>query len=66
MDVSMSALVQRVRTARAGVVAAVAAHDPAAVSLAVDELEDALRAARQQGVDVPAEQTDVAIEQEWG
>jgi len=57
------ALVARVRAARSGVVAAVAAHDPRAVSLAVDELEDALRAARENGVEIPAAGTDDPVEQ---
>ncbi|MFC1418146.1 hypothetical protein [Streptacidiphilus cavernicola] len=66
-ELTEAAIGQRLRAARAGVQAAVAAHDLYAVALAVDELEDALRLARSSGVDVPsAEAERVATEQERG
>jgi hypothetical protein len=51
-------LVARIRAARVGVRTAVSAHDPRAVSHAVDELEDALRAAREYGVEIPPASAD--------
>ncbi|MEY9841194.1 hypothetical protein [Streptacidiphilus sp. EB103A] len=67
MDEFTEALIARVRAARTGVAEAVAAHDSYAVSLAVDELEDALRLARDNGVEVPSADADrAAMEQERG
>ncbi|TDT97405.1 hypothetical protein EDD99_5535 [Streptomyces sp. 846.5] len=54
------ALIARVRAARTGLEEAVAAHDSCAVSLAVDELEEALRSARENGVEVPSAEADRA------
>ncbi|MFC1413161.1 hypothetical protein ACEZCY_29280 [Streptacidiphilus sp. N1-12] len=53
MDEFNQGLVARVQAARRGVQEAVASHNPAAVSTAVDELEDALRSARENGLEVP-------------
>jgi hypothetical protein len=58
MDELTEALIARVRAARTGVAEAVAAHDPRAVSAAVDELEDALMSARAEGVEVPPADAD--------
>ncbi|TDT97510.1 hypothetical protein EDD99_5656 [Streptomyces sp. 846.5] len=58
MDEFTGALIERVRAARLGLEEAVAAHDSYAVSLAVDELEDALRLARDNGVEVPSAGAD--------
>jgi hypothetical protein len=67
VDEFTEALIARVRAARTGVEEAVAAHDSYAVSLAVDELEDALRLARENGVEVPSADADRATtEQERG
>jgi hypothetical protein len=46
------ALLARVRAARAGLAAAVAAEDPYAVAVAQDEVDDAVRFARRHGLDV--------------
>lgn len=48
----VEALLARVRAARAGLAAAVAAEDPYAVAVAQDELDDAVRFARRHGLDV--------------
>ncbi|MEY9967806.1 hypothetical protein ABIA33_005886 [Streptacidiphilus sp. MAP12-16] len=53
MDEFIETLIARVRAARAGIEEAVAEHDGFAISRAVDELEEALRLARENGVDVP-------------
>jgi len=49
---AVEALLARVRAARAGLAAAVAAGDPYAVAVAQDELDDAVRLARGYGLDV--------------
>ncbi|KOU74164.1 hypothetical protein ADK57_08265 [Streptomyces sp. MMG1533] len=46
------ALLARVRAARLGLAAAVAAEDPYAAAVAQDELDDAVRFARRHGLDV--------------
>ncbi|MEY9836302.1 hypothetical protein [Streptacidiphilus sp. EB103A] len=67
MDEYAEAVIGRVRAARTGLAEAVAAHDSHAVSLAVDELEDALRLARENEVEVPSADADrAATEQERG
>lgn len=52
VDAVVEALLARVRAARAGLAAAVAAEDPYAVAVAQDELDDAVRFARRHGLDV--------------
>ena len=52
VDKVVEALLARVRAARAGLAAAVAADDPYAVAVAQDELDDAVRFARRHGLDV--------------
>ena len=54
----VEALLARVRAARAGLAAAVAAQDPYAVAVAQDELDDAVRFARRHGLDVEVERAD--------
>jgi hypothetical protein len=54
----VEALSARVRAARAGVSAAMAAEDPYAVAVAQDELDDALRVALRHGIDVEGERAD--------
>jgi hypothetical protein len=54
----VEALLARVRAARAGLAAAVAADDPYDVAVARDELDDAVRFARRHGLDVEVERTD--------
>ena len=54
----VEALLARVRAARAGLAAAVAAEDPYAVAVAQDELDDAVRFARRHGLDVTVTGTD--------
>ncbi|MFJ8111361.1 hypothetical protein [Streptomyces sp. NPDC096132] len=58
MGAVVEALMARVRAARAGLAAAVAAEDPYAVAVAQDELDDALRVARRHGLDVGVERAD--------
>ncbi|WP_369254365.1 hypothetical protein [Streptomyces sp. R35] len=52
MGTVVEALLARVRAARAGLAAAVAADDPYAVAVARDELDDAVRLACGYGLDV--------------
>ena len=66
MDDFTEALIARVRAARTGVEEAAASHDTYAVALAVDALEDALRLARQNDVDIPPAGTDHDSEQGRG
>ena len=67
MDEFTESVIGRVRAARTGLEEAVGAHDSYAVSLAVDELEDALRLARENGVEVPSADADrAATEQDRG
>ncbi|MEV6860054.1 hypothetical protein AB0M44_03465 [Streptosporangium subroseum] len=58
MDKSAEALVQRVYVARAAMAEAATAHDLHAVSLILDEWEDALLLARRNGVEVPPFRTE--------
>ena len=64
MDELTAALITRVRAARQGVQDAVAHHDPRKVSAAVDELEEALRAAHEHGIEVAPAGAEDAGEQE--
>ncbi|MFI1358345.1 hypothetical protein ACH4TV_32980 [Streptomyces sp. NPDC020898] len=52
------ALLARVRAARAGLAAAVAAEDAYAVAVAQDDLDDLMRLAQWHGLDVEATGTD--------
>jgi hypothetical protein len=58
MDEFTTALVQRMRMARAAMEEAAAEHDFCAVSLTLDEWEDALLLARHNGVEVPPVEAD--------
>ncbi|MER6105429.1 hypothetical protein ABT115_24770 [Streptomyces sp. NPDC001832] len=54
MNEVAEALLVRVHTARAGLAAAVSADDAYAIAVAQDELDDAVRLARQHGLDIEA------------
>ncbi|OPF70683.1 hypothetical protein VT50_0236080 [Streptomyces antioxidans] len=57
-SVFAEALLGRVRQAQAALEAALEAGDAYAVAVAEDELDDAVRVARQVGVDVEADETE--------
>ncbi|WP_157597232.1 hypothetical protein [Streptacidiphilus rugosus] len=55
MDQNEQLLLKQVADARAALAEAVAAQDPVGLSRALDELEEALRQAREGGADAPSD-----------
>ncbi|RAG81494.1 hypothetical protein DN069_32535 [Streptacidiphilus pinicola] len=58
MDQNDQLLLKRVADARAALAEAVSAQNPGGLSQALDELEEALRQARENGIEVPPEAED--------
>ncbi|SEM67349.1 hypothetical protein [Streptacidiphilus jiangxiensis] len=58
MDQNHQLLLKRVTDARAALAEAVSTQNPFGLSQALDELEEALRQAREGGVEVPPESGD--------
>lgn len=58
MDQNDQLLLKRVADARAALAEAVSTQNPGSLSQALDELEEALRQAREGGVEVPPEAED--------
>lgn len=58
MDQNDQLLLKRIADARAALAEAVSGQNPFGLSQALDELEDALRQARESGIEVPPETGD--------